>query len=254
MNYDQALIHIEQMSNDKFNRSKNAIRFYIYNWKTLVYQNLPKKYRVSTDDIAALEAIIGIYNSHNNLTWELQGNMDQTKKWIDGYFKELTKNKVLSMTSTSLKKYLWGKQKDKEHQINSIRKIPEKIADKPTKESKKMKKAEPPRSLNKSSSPTTRKAIKLNLGLVYLVLLAGGTLFLGIQGASLEMITYISLLTIIFSLYNNFRPYKYHKMLNIVFILISLFIMYYSFIFFLLILFSTCLKPTIKIVKNLSKN
>lgn len=247
MNYNQALIHIENMNNDKFNRSKNAIRFYIYNWKPFVYQNLPKKYRVSTNDILAIEVIIGTYNSHNNLNWEIQGDMAQTKKWIEEYFRKLTKKEVLSMNSVPLKKYLWKHKTEAENKARvSVKPPKENLNHKPKKSIKNKRPSS--RTSKRLNSSVPRKEVTLSLGLVYFLLLVTGSLFFAIQNDSLSIIAYISVLTIATSLFNNLRPAKHSKILNILFIFLSLFIANYSLPFFLLIIFSLSLRPLLNVV------
>lgn len=90
INRDIVINYIKSMSSNKFTKSKNAIQYYVFN-QGFIYSQLAKKFDTTEQDLHALSAIVGSPQlgicSLNNYAWTIQGDINQTNRWIKLYFK-----------------------------------------------------------------------------------------------------------------------------------------------------------------------
>ncbi|MDF0479665.1 hypothetical protein OL233_05125 [Vagococcus sp. PNs007] len=274
MNLNTAINHIQTMSSDKFTRSKNSIHFYVYNQGFTPLQ-LAQKYNIRIQDVQSLLAIVGSprkgVSSHNNYAWSIQGDMEQTKKWITLYFKSLTKTKISTGEFVNLHKFLWDKQqivKNKQFDAHNAERL-QRISKEQQLKKKKHYQTKKVKYLNAQTFEAklqeadaknwlkVHSKIKIGRFTLFTILLGLGTLSIAIQSSikktdSLTIIIYISLLTIAFSIYNQLRPKKYSAIMNISLFLIGLLIMPYSILFFILITLITFQKSLLKLVRNIN--
>lgn len=274
MNLNTAINHIQTMSSDKFTRSKNSIHFYVYN-QGFTHLQLAQKYKITIQDVQSLLAVVGSpgkgVSSHNNYAWSIQGDMEQTKKWITLYFKSLTKTKIITGEFVNLYTFLWDKQqivKNKQFDAHNAERLQRISKEKQlkkkkhyqTKKVKQLKAQTFETKLQEANMNTWVEAnskIKIGRFTLFTILLGLGTLLIAIQSSvgktdSLTIIFYISLLTIAFSIYNQLRPKKYSAIMNISLFLIGLLIMPYSILFFILITLISFQKPLLKLVRNIN--
>ncbi|WP_332467470.1 hypothetical protein [Vagococcus sp.] len=101
--------------------------------------------------------------------------------------------------------------------------------------------------------------MKIRRGFLFIILLAIGTLFLAVQSPTslnndLSIITYISLITIGFSIYNQLKPKKYSTIMTILLFTIGLFIIPYSLLFFIIITLISFQKYILIFIRHINSN